>query len=178
MTTQELAMEGEKHLEETIESAFQIISAMNDELCNPSLWSKSPTASSASQTTATGSNGAALVSADGTAIDGPPHHSESGGGGGGGGNSALDEAGLRYKNSMTSLRAVLASIPNSQKAKAFETENGVETPESEEEIEKLEEQALSLRKEIAKKNVHVKELIDKFRELIADISTWQSPCSV
>lgn len=31
-------------------------------------------------------------------------------------------------------------------AKAFETENGVETPESEEEIEKLEEQALSLRK--------------------------------
>jgi hypothetical protein len=32
--------------------------------------------------------------------------------------------------------------------------------------------------EIAKKNVHVKELIDKLRELIADISTWQSPCSV
>ncbi|KAG2301036.1 hypothetical protein Bca52824_029687 [Brassica carinata] len=33
-------------------------------------------------------------------------------------------------------------------------------------------------KEIANKNVHVKELIEKFRELIADISTWQSPCSV
>lgn len=117
MTTQELAMEGEKHLEETIESAFQIISAMNDELCNPSLWSKSPTASSAAQTTATGSNGAALVFADGTAIDGPPH------GGGGSGNSALDEAGLRYKNSMTSLRAVLAAIPNSQKV--MNEHNGV-----------------------------------------------------
>ncbi|KAF8112545.1 hypothetical protein N665_0063s0031 [Sinapis alba] len=169
MTTQELAMEGEKHLEETIEAAFQIISAMNDELCNPSLWSTSATASS--------TNGAALISADEA-----PHQSESGGGGGGGGgsgNSALDEASLRYKNSVTSLRAVLAAIPSSQKAaKVSETENGLETPEEEEEIENLEEQALSLRKEIAEKNVHVKELIDKFRQLIADISTWQSPCSV
>ncbi|CAA7034938.1 unnamed protein product [Microthlaspi erraticum] len=179
MTTQELAMDGEKHLEETIEAAFQIISAMNDELCNPSLWSTSATPSSAAQTT-TGSNGAALVSSDVAAIDGAPHNSESGGGGSGGGsgNSALDEASLRYKNSVTSLRAVLAAIPNSQKAKASEMDNGSESPESEEEIEKLEEQASSLRKEIAKKNVHVKELIDKFRDLIADISTWQSPCSV
>ncbi|ESQ31559.1 hypothetical protein EUTSA_v10004987mg [Eutrema salsugineum] len=181
-TTQELAMEGERHLEETIEAAYQIISAMNDELCNPSLWSTSATASSTAQTTTTttGSNGAALVSADAAAIDGAPHQSESGAGGSGGGsgNSALDEASLRYKNSVTSLRAVLAAIPNSLKTKAFETENGFGTPESEEEIEKLEEQALSLRKEIAKRNVHVKELIDKFRELIADISTWQSPCSV
>ncbi|XP_010444248.1 PREDICTED: mediator of RNA polymerase II transcription subunit 30 [Camelina sativa] len=176
MTTQELAMEGEKHLEETIEAAFQIISAMNDELCNPSLWSTSATASS-SMTTTTGSNGTALVSADAAAIDETSHHSESGGGGGSG-NSALDEASLRYKNSVTSLRAVLTAIPNSQKAKASEMENGLGSPESEDEIENLEEQALSLRKEIAKKNVHVKELIDKFRELIADISTWQSPCSV
>ena len=96
-------MEGEKHLEETIESAFQIISAMNDELCNPSSWSTPATASS---------NGTAIVTADAAAIDGAPHHSESGGGGGGGsGNSALDEASVRYKNSVTSLRAV----PNSQK---------------------------------------------------------------
>ncbi|CAL9244717.1 unnamed protein product [Arabidopsis halleri] len=175
MTTQELAMEGEKHLEETIEAAFQIISAMNDELCNPSLWSTSANASSAA--TATGSNGSALVSVDAAAIDGTSHHSESGGGGGSG-NSVLDEASLRYKNSVTSLRAVLAAIPNSQKAKASETENGLGSPESEDEIELLEEQALSLRMEIAKKNVHVKELIDKLRELIADISTWQSPCSV
>ncbi|KAL0789294.1 hypothetical protein Bca101_005540 [Brassica carinata] len=174
-TTQELAMEGEKHLEETIEAAFQIISAMNDELCNPSLWSTSATASST-----TGSNGSALVSADAAGIDGAPHHSESGGGGGGGGsgNSALDEASLRYKNSVTSLRAVIAAIPNSQKAKVSEADNGLGTPEEEDEIEKLEEKALSLRKEIAEKNVHVKELIGKFRQLIADISTWQSPCSV
>lgn len=176
-------MEGEKHLEETIEAAFQIISAMNDELCNPSLWSTS--SATASSTTTGSNNGSALVSADAAGIDGAANHSESGGGGGGGagggsGNSALDEASLRYKNSVTSLRAVLAAIPNSHKAKVSETENGLETPEEEEEdeIEKLEEQALSLRKEIAEKNVHVKELIDKFRQLIADISTWQSPCSL
>ncbi|KAG2316797.1 hypothetical protein Bca52824_019919 [Brassica carinata] len=173
MTTQELAMEGEKHLEQTIDSAFQIIAAMNDELCNPSLWSTDSTPATAS------SNGTAIASADAAAIVGAPNHSEPGGGGGGGsGNSVLDEASVRYKNSVTSLRAVLAAIPNSQKAKAFEMENGLETPGSDEEIENLEEQALSLRREIGEKNVHVKELIDKFRELIADISTWQSPCSV
>lgn len=104
MTTQELAMEGKKHLEETIESAFQIISAMNDELCNPSLWSTPATASS---------NGTAIVTGDAAAIDGAPHHSESGCGGCG--NSALDEASVRYKNSVTSLRAVLVAIPNSKK---------------------------------------------------------------
>ncbi|CAN8264518.1 unnamed protein product [Cochlearia groenlandica] len=164
MTTRELAMEGEKHLEETIGAAFQIISSMNDELCNPSLWSTSATATT---------NG------DASAIDGSIHQSESDGvGGGGSGNSALDEASLRYKNSVTSLRAVLSAIPNSKKAKTCETVNGLETHESEEEVKKLEEQALSLRKEIGEKNVHVKELIDEFRQLIADISTWQSPCSV
>lgn len=174
-------MEGEKHLEETIEAAFQIISAMNDELCNPSLWS---TPSATASSTTGSNNGSALVSADAAGIDGAANHSESGGGGGGGGggsgNSALDEASLRYKNSVTSLRAVLTAILNSHKAKVSETENGLETPEEEDEdeIEKLEEQALSLRKEIAEKNVHVKELIDKFRQLIADISTWQSPCSL
>lgn len=115
-TTKELAMEGEKHLEETIEAAFQIISAMNDELCNPSLWSTS----SATASSTTGSNnGSALVSADAAGIDGAANHSESGGGGGGGGggsgNSALDEASLRYKNSVTSLRAVLTAILNSHK---------------------------------------------------------------
>ncbi|KAL8250321.1 hypothetical protein R6Q59_034014 [Mikania micrantha] len=40
-STQELAMEGQKYLEDTIESAFQILSSMNDELCNPHLWSAS-----------------------------------------------------------------------------------------------------------------------------------------
>ncbi|KAI3785873.1 hypothetical protein L1987_44999 [Smallanthus sonchifolius] len=38
-STQELAMEGQKYLEDTIESVFQILTSMNDELCNPHFWS-------------------------------------------------------------------------------------------------------------------------------------------
>ncbi|XP_068666421.1 mediator of RNA polymerase II transcription subunit 30-like isoform X2 [Aristolochia californica] len=88
-TTQELAAKGQKHLEDTVEAAFQILSSMNDELCNPALWSASHS-----------SNG-------GDAPD-SSHHLEMGGG-------ALDEARLRYKSAVGSLRSVLAAIPNSQK---------------------------------------------------------------
>ncbi|XP_010519509.1 PREDICTED: mediator of RNA polymerase II transcription subunit 30 [Tarenaya hassleriana] len=169
-TAQELALEGEKLLEETVQAAFQIISAMNDELCNPTLWS-----TSASNQAAAATNG--TVSADTAALDGASHHTDSGGGGGSG-NSSLDEARLRYKDSVASLRAVLAAIPTSQKAKASETADGPGSPMDDDEVEKLEERASSLRKEIANKNVHVKALIDQIRALIADISTWQSPCSL
>ncbi|XP_022736829.1 mediator of RNA polymerase II transcription subunit 30 [Durio zibethinus] len=186
-TTQELAAEGLKHLEETIEAAFQILSSMNDELCNPALWSTTlsstnPTiASSATTNTAAPngpsslSNGTGLGNGDSSSDGG--HHLEMGGIGGSG-NSALDEARLRYKNSVASLRAVLAAIPNSQKAKAFETGSTASSPADEADIEKLEEQASNLRKDLANKNEYLKRLIDELRELITDISTWQSPCSI
>ena len=122
-TTQELAMEGQKYLEETIEYAFQILSSMNDELCNPVLWSTtSPSASSASPTNALhhtngpsshSSNG--VVSGGDAASDNSNHHAESGGAGGGGAGGALEEARFRYKNAVASLRNVLTTIPNSQK---------------------------------------------------------------
>ena len=122
-STQELAAEGLKHLEETIEAAFQILSSMNDELCNPALWSTTPstnptTASSNNTNIAAPngpsslSNGTILGNGDSEADGG--HHLEMGGIGGSG-NGALDESRLRYKNSVASLRAVLAAIPNSQK---------------------------------------------------------------
>ncbi|XVE54481.1 hypothetical protein DITRI_Ditri03aG0085000 [Diplodiscus trichospermus] len=185
-TTQELAAEGLKHLEETIEAAFQILSSMNDELCNPALWSTTPstnptTASSSTTNNAAPngpsslSNGTVLANGDSTSDGG--HHLEMGGVGGSG-NSALDEARLRYKNSVASLRAVLAAIPNSQKAKSFETGSTASSPADEAEIEKLEERASNLRKELANKNEYLKLLIDQLRELITDISTWQSPCSI
>ncbi|KHN23978.1 hypothetical protein glysoja_033966 [Glycine soja] len=100
-TTQELAMEGQEYLEETIENAFQILSSMNDELCNPVLWSTEKTFDAGSAA------------------------------------SPADEA----------------------------------------EIDKLEERASSLRRELANKNLHLKTLIDQLRDLITDISTWQSPFS-
>ncbi|XP_062023638.1 mediator of RNA polymerase II transcription subunit 30 [Rosa rugosa] len=176
-TTQELAVEGQKHLEETIESAFQILSSMNDELCNPLLWSTNSSAAAAAATTANGhsslSNG--VVHSDSSSSDNTntQNHGDSSGGGGPGNGGALEEARFRYKNSVTALRAVLAEIPNSQKATS---ETG--SPADETEIEKLEEKASNLRKELVKKNAYIKVLIDQLRDIVTDISTWQSPCSV
>ncbi|KAL5543890.1 hypothetical protein UlMin_007674 [Ulmus minor] len=180
-TTQELAMEGQKHLEETIESAFQILSSMNDELCNPTLWSTTSTSSSppSISTAANGppshSNG--VVNGDVSGSDNASaHHQGELGGAGGGTGGALGEAQFRYKSSLASLRAILAAIPSSQKGRAFETGS---LPQAEQvEIENLEEKASNLRKELAMKNEHLRILIDQLRDLISDISTWQSPCSV
>ncbi|KAE8725069.1 Mediator of RNA polymerase II transcription subunit 30 [Hibiscus syriacus] len=176
-TTQELASEGLKHLEETIEAAFQILSSMNDELCNPALWSTTPTTSAAAANGPSLSNGAVLGNGDSSSDGSGGHHSETGGAGGSG-NGALDEARLMYKNSVAALRTVLTAIPNSQKAKAFETGSTASSPAGEADIEKLEEQASNLRKELANKNEYIKRLIDQLRELIIDVSTWQSPCSM
>lgn len=160
----ELAAEGQKHLEETVEAAFQILSAMNEELCNPALWSATATSSDG--------NNAATISADGHS-DGSngdvssDHLLDMGGG-------ALDEARLRYKAAVTSLRSVLNAIPDSHK----EIVGSAASQEDEAEIEKLEEHASNLRTELANKNRHLKHLINQLRDLIADISTWQSPCPV
>ncbi|XP_020549690.1 mediator of RNA polymerase II transcription subunit 30 isoform X2 [Sesamum indicum] len=163
-TTQELAIEGQKHLEETVESAFLILSAMNDELCNPNLWSTTSSATSAAvsasgppNTTSGGgttsmSNGhhsntdvlsdSSSASSSASASHSHPQHHNSFDIGGG----ALDEARLQYKSSVASLRSVLIAISNSQK-------------------------------ELAVKNKYLKILMDQLRNLLADISTWQSPCA-
>ncbi|XP_051137482.1 mediator of RNA polymerase II transcription subunit 30 [Andrographis paniculata] len=198
-TTQELAVEGQKHLEETIESAFLILSAMNDELCNPSLWSNTASANPPNAATAatagnvggghtsmsnghnngdvlSDSSSSASSSASASASQSHPHHHNSSDVGGG----ALDEARLQYKSSVAALRSVLIAISSSQKAKTSEAvPAGSSTPPADQtEIEKLEEQAATLRKEVADKNKNLKLLIDQLRNLLADISTWQSPCSV
>ncbi|KAK8586491.1 hypothetical protein V6N13_010082 [Hibiscus sabdariffa] len=174
-TTQELASGGLKHLEETIEAAFQILSSMNDELCNPVFWSTSPTTAVTNTAATSLSNGAVVGDGDSSSDGG--HHLEMGKAGGSG-YDALDEARHRYKNSVAALRTVLTAIPNSQKAKAFETGSTASSPADEADIEKLEEQTSNLRKELANKNEYIKHLIDQLRELITDVSTWQSPCSM
>lgn len=104
-TTQDLAMEGHKYLEETIQYAYKILSSMNDELCNPALWSTSPSA-------VTSPNG---PSSNGDAnSDNSGQHGDGGASGGGTG-GALDEARFRYKKAVAGLRSVLVAIPNSQK---------------------------------------------------------------
>lgn len=106
-TTQELAKEGQKHLEETIEAGFQILSSMNDELCNPTLWSATTSTTSAPTILNGISNGDPTSDAS--------HHTDMSGALGGSGITALDEARHRYKTSVAALRSMLAAIPNSQK---------------------------------------------------------------
>ncbi|XP_073225486.1 mediator of RNA polymerase II transcription subunit 30 [Cicer arietinum] len=165
-TTQDLATEGHKYLEETIQYAFKILSSMNDELCNPVLWSTSPSA--ATSPNAPSSNGDANSDSSSQHADGAAP--------GGGAGGALEEARFRYKNAVAGLRTILAAIPNSQKVNTFDS-GSADSPADEAEIEKLEERASSLRKELVNKNLHLKILIDQLRELITDISTWQSPFS-
>jgi len=100
-TTQDLAIEGHKYLEETIQHAFKILSSMNDELCNPVWWS------TATSPNAPSSNGDANSENSGQQTDAAAPSAGAGG--------ALDEARLRYKNAVAGLRSVLAAIPNSQK---------------------------------------------------------------
>ncbi|KAL3329646.1 hypothetical protein AABB24_033813 [Solanum stoloniferum] len=182
---QELAVEGQKHLEDTIEAAHQILSAMNDELCNPSLWSTLNTGASSASASGGGVGASAVLS------NGQQHHTNGdissdtsssssasaqhldiGGG-------ALDESRLRYKSSIASLRSVLTAISNSQKAKALEaaSASGSLSAADQAEIEQLEDRASSLKKELVDKNKHLKLLIDQLRDLLADLCTWQSPCS-
>ncbi|KAK6781555.1 hypothetical protein RDI58_019351 [Solanum bulbocastanum] len=186
-TIQELAVEGQKHLEDTIEAAHQILSAMNDELCNPSLWSTLNTAASSSAASAAGGGvGASAVLSNGqqhhtngdissdtsSSSSASAQHLDIGGG-------ALDESRLRYKSSIASLRSVLTAISNSQKAKALEaaSASGSLSAADQAEIEQLEDRASSLKKELVDKNKHLKLLIDQLRDLLADLCTWQSPCS-
>ncbi|KAJ0960222.1 hypothetical protein J5N97_001955 [Dioscorea zingiberensis] len=142
---QELGVEGQRHLEETIAAAFQILSSMNDELCNPALWSAPPSSAAASS---------GDVSTDSS------HPSEMGGGcttgGGSGGGGALEEARLRYKSAVSALRAVLAAIPSSS-----QEAGNLETKVDQAEIDRLEARVSVLRKELAIKNKHQKLLIDQ-----------------
>ncbi|CAK9330306.1 unnamed protein product [Citrullus colocynthis] len=184
-TTQELAMDGIKHLEETIESAFQILYSMNDELCNPTLWSTTSTTATTATSglTIASPNGPSSHSANGVvngdaSSESTSHHTDTSSGGGSGSGGALEEARVRYKNSVLALRAILAAIPNSQKAKAYESgTSGHASPADQSEIDKLEQHLSNLRRELVIKNLHIKLLIDQLRDLVADVSTWQSPCS-
>lgn len=167
---QELAAEGQRHLEETIAAAFQILSSMNDELCNPALWSSSATATAAAAVSQQPHQHHALPP--------PPHSADSdasdaAGGGPGGSGGSLDEARHRYKIAVTALRASIAAVsPGTQEM------GSTESKADQAEVERLEEHAASLRKEIESKNKHVKLLIDQLCDIISDISMWQSPCSV
>ncbi|CAL5017341.1 unnamed protein product [Urochloa decumbens] len=168
---QELAAEGQRHLEETIGAAFQILVSMNDELCNAGLWSSSSVSAAAAAVAAAGPHH------QHSATPPPPPHSadsdaaDAGGAPGPGG--SLDEARHRYKSAVAALRASIAAVSS-----CAQDIGSTESESDHAEIERLEERASALKKEIESKNKQVKLLMDQLRELITDISMWQSPCSV
>jgi len=165
---QELAAQGQRHLEETIAAAFQILVSMNDELCNAGLWSSSSVSAAAAA--------AAGPQHQYSATPPPPHSADSDAADAGsvpGPGGSLDEARHRYKSAVAALRASIAAMSFCAQdigSTEFEADNA--------EIERLEVRASALRKEIESKNKHVKLLMDQLRVLISDISMWQSPCSV
>lgn len=164
----ELAVEGQKHLEATVEAAHQILASINEELCNPSLWTTTinPNNNNISHSTPD----ASIVNA---ATSTPPPSREQDVGGG-----ALEEARFRYKTAVTSLRAVISAISAaSQQCKPQEGDAlmAIECNAEQDEIQKLEQRATELREEASKKNHCLKVLIDQHRDLVNDISMWQSP---
>ncbi|OEL14041.1 hypothetical protein BAE44_0024941 [Dichanthelium oligosanthes] len=164
---QKLAAEGQRHLEETIAAAFQILVSMNDELCNAGLWSSSSVSAAAAAAAAGPQHQHSAT---------PPHSADSDAaeaGGAPGPGGSLDEARHRYKSAVAALRASIAAVSS-----CTQDTGSTESEADHAEIERLEERASALRKEIESKNKHVKLLMDQLRELITDISIWQSPCSV
>ncbi|PWZ44303.1 hypothetical protein Zm00014a_032547 [Zea mays] len=111
---QEMAEEGQRHLEETIAASFQILVSMNDELCNAGLWSSS----SVSATAAAGyqhHHSATLPT---------PHSVDSDAADAGGAPSpggSLDEARHRYKSAVAALRASISAV--SSCAQEIESKN-------------------------------------------------------
>ncbi|KAL5216074.1 hypothetical protein ABZP36_007475 [Zizania latifolia] len=137
---QEMAADGQRHLEETIASAFQILSSMNDELCNPVLWSSSSSA-------AEGSGGGGQHHNHHHA--GPPlpllpstDSNASGAAGGGvgigpGSGGSLDEARHRYKVAVAAVHASIAAVSSCPQEMGLAEQY---------EVERLEEHASALRK--------------------------------
>jgi hypothetical protein len=101
---QEIAVEGQRHLEETIAAAFQILVSMNDELCNAGLWSSFSVSAAAA---------AAGSQHQHSATPPPPHSADSDAadaGGAPGPGGSLDEARHRYKSAVAALRASISAV--------------------------------------------------------------------
>jgi hypothetical protein len=113
---QELAAQGQRHLEETIAAAFQILVSMNDELCNAGLWSSSSVSAAAAAAAAAGPQH------QHSATPPPPPHSADSDAADAGGAPApggsLDEARHRYKSAVAALRASIAAVSSCAQVRA------------------------------------------------------------
>lgn len=112
---QEVAVEGQRHLEETIAAAFQILVSMNDELCNAGLWSSSSVSAAAATAASAGSQHHQ------SATPPPPHSADSDAadaGGAPGPGGSLDEARHRYKSAVVALRDSISAVSSCPQVRA------------------------------------------------------------
>ncbi|KAL1812374.1 hypothetical protein ACET3Z_022439 [Daucus carota] len=146
VSRQQVGMEAEKQLQNTIKAAIQVLSTLTREFSNPTSWPTQPMKTISDHA---------------------------------GDYAHLFEmcGGAHYKSSFASLLSLVAAL----KAKSYEMSSPTHSsisPMDEDDVEKLEERASTLRKELANKNEYLKVLMDQLRELMNDVSSWQSQCSV
>ncbi|CAM6036933.1 unnamed protein product [Sphagnum compactum] len=165
-TLQELAADGKKQLETVVEIAHQILLSLNEALCSPSFWVAPSSSHLALESSSVSSNSL-------TAVPDPAVGAgRDSGGEGEAGLAALEATSLRYKVATAALRATVASILNTPQQE--EGTGGVPVEMETGELDDLEQRVTDLRKEVMKKNQFLKLQIDQLRNLIADISMWQS----
>ncbi|CAK9882928.1 unnamed protein product [Sphagnum jensenii] len=169
-TLQELAADGKKQLETVVEIAHQILLSLNEALCSPSFWVAPSSSHLALESSSVSSNSLTAVS------DPAAGAGRDSGGEGEAGLAALEATSLRYKVATAALRATVASILNTPQMRQQEDEGtgGVPVEMETGELDDLEQRVTDLRKEVMKKNQFLKLQIDQLRNLIADISMWQS----
>ena len=103
---QEMAVEGQRHLEETMAAAFQILVSLNDELCNAGLWSSAVSATAAAASSQHGHSATPPPPP-------PPHSADSNAADAGdvpGLGGSFDEARHRYMSAVAALRASISSL--------------------------------------------------------------------
>ncbi|KAL3684224.1 hypothetical protein R1sor_002246 [Riccia sorocarpa] len=143
------ALDGQRHLEGTVQAAHEILASLNEVLCNPVLWTQP-----------------APDTSNGSKPGGTPPQQEQGW-------LALETGRLRYKATTAALRASVNNIFSKLQIRAQEGNSGEEKA-SAGDLEQLETQAAQLREEAARKNQLLKLLIDQSRDLVSDLSMWQS----
>ncbi|EFJ36648.1 hypothetical protein SELMODRAFT_437764 [Selaginella moellendorffii] len=89
--------------------------------------------------------------------------------------AAVDDARQKYKAATTALRGIVAAIFNHPQMMSLDVDSTVEKAVDQAEIDRLQKQTVELREEIVRKNDVLKQLITQMRELVRDISMWQTP---
>lgn len=151
-TVEELSIEGQRLVEATVNDAHEVLATLEEVLTRAGGWAGSgPPAPSSTSALGSDSSGHGLEPLSGS----------------------VDAVRSRYMASSAALRAVITAITNSPQLRQGERDNGGEKADDGD-LDQLEHRAHKLREEVLRKNRALKLLIDKTRELVSDLSLWQT----